>query len=282
MYKIGFIDYYLSEWHANNYPKWFADACEKHGYDFKVAYAYAPVEVSAVDGVTTDEWCEKHGVERCFSIKEVCEKSDYVIILAPSNPEVHLDMCREAFPCYRGRRMYIDKTFAPNLDTAKEIFALAEEYDVDFFSTSALRYCINYKDLENVKSITTCYGGSNLEEYIIHQIESIVKVMGAKATALKAERDGESLLFDVRFADGREAHMNFHKDNGYRAKIEFCDGSVWEDALTGGHFVYLSEKILAFFMTGERDYDNSETLDVMAIRDKAIYAEEHTGIWHSL
>ena len=24
--KIGFIDYYLDEWHANNYPKFFADA----------------------------------------------------------------------------------------------------------------------------------------------------------------------------------------------------------------------------------------------------------------
>lgn len=29
MKKIGFIDYYLSEWHANNYPIWIKEICEK-------------------------------------------------------------------------------------------------------------------------------------------------------------------------------------------------------------------------------------------------------------
>ncbi len=23
--KIGFVDYYIDEWHANNYPAWFAE-----------------------------------------------------------------------------------------------------------------------------------------------------------------------------------------------------------------------------------------------------------------
>ena len=27
MKKIGFVDYYLSEWHANNYPAWIEEAC---------------------------------------------------------------------------------------------------------------------------------------------------------------------------------------------------------------------------------------------------------------
>ncbi len=282
MYKIGFIDYYLSEWHANNYPAWFSQVCERSGYDFTVAYAYAPVEVSPVDGITTDEWCAKYGVERCGSVKELCEKSDYVVILAPSNPETHLELCREAFPHYQGRRMYIDKTFAPDLETAKEIFALAEKYDVKFFSTSALRYCINFKDIKNVESVTTYYGGSNLEEYIIHQIESVVKIMGAGAERIKAESDGEAIVYDIEFSDGRIAHMNYKEDNGYRARVEFADGSVWEDSLTGGHFIYLSEKILDFFLTGEIDYDSTQTLDVMAIRDKAIYAKEHRGIWLTL
>ena len=36
MKKIGFIDYYISEWHANNYPKWIAAAAEALGVDYKV------------------------------------------------------------------------------------------------------------------------------------------------------------------------------------------------------------------------------------------------------
>ena len=31
MKKIGFIDYYLSEWHANKYPAWMASICEELG-----------------------------------------------------------------------------------------------------------------------------------------------------------------------------------------------------------------------------------------------------------
>ena len=61
MKKIGFVDYYISEWHANNYPTWMKNACEKLGLDFEVAYAWAEIDKSPVDGVTTDEWCEKNG-----------------------------------------------------------------------------------------------------------------------------------------------------------------------------------------------------------------------------
>ena len=44
MKKIGFIDYYISEWHANSYPKWIEEANEALGTDYKVAYAWAEVD----------------------------------------------------------------------------------------------------------------------------------------------------------------------------------------------------------------------------------------------
>ena len=36
MKSIGFIDFYLSEWHANNYPIWLSEVNEKNGTDFVV------------------------------------------------------------------------------------------------------------------------------------------------------------------------------------------------------------------------------------------------------
>ena len=36
MKKIGFVDYYISEWHANNYPGWIKNICEQKGYDYKL------------------------------------------------------------------------------------------------------------------------------------------------------------------------------------------------------------------------------------------------------
>ena len=51
MKKIGFVDYYISEWHANNYPAWIKSACEELGADYQVAYAWAEEYVSPVDGI---------------------------------------------------------------------------------------------------------------------------------------------------------------------------------------------------------------------------------------
>ena len=48
MKKIGFIDYYISEWHANNYPAWMKDACEKLGYEYD--HEYTAYEVSGEEG----------------------------------------------------------------------------------------------------------------------------------------------------------------------------------------------------------------------------------------
>ena len=56
MKKIGFIDYYLDEWHANNYPAWIELACEKLGVSAEIAYVWA--EDPAPEGkMTTAEWC---------------------------------------------------------------------------------------------------------------------------------------------------------------------------------------------------------------------------------
>ena len=61
MKKVGFIDYYLDEWHANNYPAWFKQYSDG---EMEVAYAYGKID-SPKGGLTTDAWCEKFGVQRC-------------------------------------------------------------------------------------------------------------------------------------------------------------------------------------------------------------------------
>ena len=49
MKKIGFVDYYISEWHANNYPEWIKRANEKLGTDYLVSYAWAEENLSPVN-----------------------------------------------------------------------------------------------------------------------------------------------------------------------------------------------------------------------------------------
>ena len=138
MKKIGFIDYFLSEWHANNYPKWIEAAAKEAGKEYRVAYAWAELDVSPYDGVTTDGWCAKFGAGKCASIDEVCQKSDYLIILSPDNPETHLRYCEAALKY--GKPAYVDKTFAPDSDTAKKIFTIAEKHNTPIFTASALGF----------------------------------------------------------------------------------------------------------------------------------------------
>ena len=98
---------------------WIKQANEELGEDFEVKYVWAEKEVSPGDGRTTAEWCKAFGVEQCKTIEEICEKSDYLFILAPSDPETHLRYAETVLKY--GKNTYIDKTFAPDYETACKI-----------------------------------------------------------------------------------------------------------------------------------------------------------------
>ena len=179
MKTIGFVDFYLSEWNANNYPAWIKQANEKLGLDYKVAYAWAEQDLSPVYGKTTEEWCSEYGVEQCATLKGLCEKSDVILVLAPSNPEKHLGYAEEVLKY--GKNTYIDNTFAPDFKTAGKIFAIAKQYGTKFFSSSALRYGTELCEVKDAVKVATKGGGSNHPEYIVHQAVMVVKTLGLGA-----------------------------------------------------------------------------------------------------
>lgn len=283
MKKVGFVDYYLSEWHANNYPKWIAQANEALGTDYVLTYAWALEDVSPVDGRTTDQWCEAFGARRCQSAQELCEKSDVIFILAPSNPEKHLELAQLVFPC--GKPVYMDKPFADTKENAREIFALAEKYSTPFFSSSALRYATELDSVETCQAITTLGAGSNLPEYIIHQVEMVVKKMGTGATAIKAQRIGDSqCVFTIRYPDDRAAGMHFVRGGApFTAVMSPADGApVVHQAISSPFFALLIQDILRFFESGVSSFDSKETLEVNKIMVAAIQAQDQPDQWLTL
>lgn len=274
MKKIGFVDYYISEWHANNYPSWMA-ACEKYGEEYKIAYAWAELDASPEDGVTTAEWCEKNGAEKCDTLEELCEKSDVIVILAPSNPEKHLGYAQTVLKY--GKRTYIDKTFAPDLETAKKIFAIAEENGTPFFSSSALRYATELDECPDCKMITTTGGGETAEEYIVHQIEMLVKKMGTGATDVCATHVCGQTMFRVGYSDDRDALMIYGHALPFSAYMIAEGQSAKYKAAKSSFFKILASDILRFFEEGTTSFDIAQTLEVMKIRDGALKAEKSLG-----
>ena len=279
MGKIGFIDYYISEWHANNYPKWFEMANQKLGTDFKLSYAWAEKDISPVDGVSTDEWCAKFGVERCGSIAELCKKSDCIVILAPSDPQTHLEYAKQALPF--GKPTYIDKTFAPDFNTAKEIFEIAQRYNTPFFSTSALRYASELK-IGDISSAVITGGGSNFNEYIIHTVEMAVVLLDAPVTKVKVENIGVQRICRLVAENNVSDVIHYSPSNSFVVTAELKDGRNLKNQVSSEFFVELSSEIIRFFTTQKPPFNPAETLEVMRIRDALLKAENYDGEWINL
>ena len=277
MKKIGFVDFYLSEWHANNYPVWIKEACEKTGDEFEVKYAYAEEYVSPVTGENTDEWCKKFGVTKCETLEELCKLSDYIIVLAPSNPEKHLAYAEEVLKY--GKNTYIDKTFAPDYATAEKIFELGEKYGTRFFSSSALRYSKALEGLEGAQNVTTFGGGSNFEEYAVHQAEMVIATLCERATSVRVEKQGKQYITAVKLTGGKLATMIYSPSLPYAIAAEDESGETAYRATAPGHFQNLIADILNFFKTGEKSFDSRQTLEVMKLREAAIKGTCALGEW---
>ena len=277
MKKIGFVDYYISEWHANNYPAWLKQANDELGYDYELCYCWAEKEISPVDGVSTDEWCEKMGVTRCESIGELCEKCDGILILAPSDPDTHLRLAEAVLPY--GKPTYIDKTFAPNLEIAKQIFDIASKYNTPFFTSSALRYATELEDYKQAKNLTIMGGGSNFEEYAIHLVEMAVVLFGDVFKAVKVENQGIGRICRIELENNAEATILFSPALPHGVTGEMPDGSHRFDTVQSATFPSLLKDVLKLFENKTVPFDARQTLTVMSVRDSLLKAQENEGEW---
>ena len=265
MKKIGIIDYFIDEWHSNTYLGLFERASKALGVDYKVTYAYAEVEQPGK--MLTDDWCAKNNVTRCYSIEELCEKSDNILILAPANPETHLRYAEAALKY--GKTTYIDKTFAPDLETAKAIFAVAEKYGTKIFTSSALRYAEEIAEYTDVKNVMIKGGGRSLEEYIIHQIEMAVKLTKGEQAKLAHVFSGDKQSTIVLEYAGRTVTLSYSNSGwGFSVDVETDKANCeYKNVEKGTEFYRLVESIVKFFETNEEPFDKKETLAVLAIRD---------------
>lgn len=272
--KIGFVDLYLSEWHANNYPAWIEAAAKKLGLSYELAYAYGEKEISPVDGRSGSDWCKAFGAEKCETIDELCEKSDVIIILAPSNPEVHLGYAKAVLK--HKKQTYIDKTFAPDYKTAKEIYKIGEDFGTPFFSSSALRYASELSDKCGATDVALTGGGSNFPEYSVHMIEMLVKALGCGAESARAEIVGSQTHVFVSYEDGRCASMTYAPDLPFTIYAKTERGASYAP-ITSDFFPALIEDILRFFESGAIPFPKEETLEIMKIREGALRAAENPG-----
>ncbi len=273
--KIGFIDKYLDEWHANNLPIWLRDET-----DVEAIYAYEMMPSPNEGGISGKEWAEKFDATLCDTIEEVIEKSDYLIVLAPNFPETHEEL--SDLPLKSGKPTYVDKTFAPDAETAKRIIEKAKKYNTPMFSTSALRYAKEHAGISNENIATmSSRGPGPLGMYSIHQIEPIVKFMGTEPEAVMFMGDVDNPGYVVRFKGNRWATaQHFDWECPFNISIKYSDDkpAAYITECTEFFPGFVTE-LVKFFKTGEIPVDYNETLAVIAIREAVIKAKDTPGEW---
>ena len=266
MKKIGFIDLFIDEWHANHYPAWFKET--PLGGEFELGYAY---EKENHGGWTLDVWCRDFQMIPAKSIEEVVEKSDCICVLAPANPEVHETLAE--IPLKSGKPLYIDKPFAPSKAVAERIFATAEKYHTPLMSSSALRYgdeLLSGKVQElKPQIISTTGGGRSFDEYGIHQLEMVVSMMGCDVRKVNLTGDTEKLVCTLEYSDGRLASLNYNKRFPFSLSASGAEGSVIFGTMTNT-FQNLLADMLRFFKTGKSNIPAEQTVGIAGLLEESV------------
>lgn len=282
MKKIGYIDYYVDEWHAHHGFETVKAYNEKTGEDFAIAAVWA--ETDKQGGMTTAEFCEKYGVKHCATIAELAKEVDYFIILSPDNPEKKLGYAKEAFRY--GKPTFLDKTFADSYPSAVAIFEEAKKTGVKFFTSSALRYASELNAyMGTAKSLFVLGSGVTLEDYAVHYLEIVVACMGVGAKQVRFEQRGNQEWAEIEYQDGRKATFAISMAASY---LDFAiyvadkDGDSAFLPIQSDFFGAQMADVLRFFKTGEVSFDGEQTLELMKIRDAIFQSKAEAGAWVAL
>ena len=266
MKRIGFVDYDLENFHANVYLKLLRNELKDRGFTIDGCFG--------TQQESSRELAEKNEVPYFNSVQELNEAIDHYIVLAPSNPETHLGLCKKVFRF--GKPTYVDKTFAPNLKTAKRIFALADKHKVPMQTTSALRYTevqdyVNTVGRKNVKHMITWVAGGSFDEYSVHPIELAISCMGAKVKRLmrRGSKKQSQLLLDL--TGKRTAVVNVFPQTRtpYAASVTTDEETRYFAIDTSKIFLNTTAAILDLFETGKPNIDRRESLIIRRIQDVA-------------
>jgi predicted dehydrogenase len=282
MKTIGFIDHFIDEWHANNYPTWIRQQ-GAGAFEVTLAWEEGPVPSGKRDLAA---WCAGQRVQPARSLREVVEQCDCLVVLSPDNMERHEALAD--LPLRSGKPVYVDKTFAPSRAAARRMFNKAARHGTPLFTTSALRYAMELQAALDGKlaggrvPLAVVDGVHDFRrQYAVHAVEMLVMLMGPGARRVMQVGTAATPEIVVDYGDDRRGVLQF-KRAGFKAFAETADGSslafdVKQDFWTGpeGFIAHL----LRFFATGEAPVPPAETLEVMRLLEVGARAVDRPCTW---
>ena len=275
MLKVGFIDYFLDEWHANTAPKHLE---EQSNGEVKVCFAYG--EIPSPKGVTSEQWCEKMGVEYCSTIAEVIQKSDVLVILSPDNCERKEDLSREALAS--GKPCFVDKPFGTDLASAKRMFAIAEANNTPCYTCSSLRYAQEYYTVDRsaIKSLVAMTPQNSYDNYILHALEPAMMLMEEPAKRASAVMTDDAFYsVTIEMQSGRHIVISsLNYNSPYMMNVCIPTANQLIDC-SYDFWIYHYKAMIEFFKTGVEPVSHKESLMIAAAREAGKKSLAANGEW---
>ena len=264
--RIGFVDDNLENFHANVYLKLLRNELQHR--------CFVVAGCTGMRPRAGRKWAEANGVPWFPDAAGLNEAVDCFMVLAPSTPETHLELCKQVFPY--GKPTYVDKTFAPDLSTAKRIFALADRHRAPMQTTSALRYTEVQDYVEEighgqVRHMVTWGGGRSFGEYAIHPLELAVSCMGPGVRRVMRRGAGKQSQLLLDYTRGRTAVVNVYTGSStpFAASVTTAKTTRHFQVDSSRIFLNTADAVLDLFEAGKSGIDRKESLIIRRILDAA-------------
>lgn len=276
MRRIGLVDYFLDEYHAHEAFRSIDRYNTEHSTDWQIAAAYG--EIDKAGGISSREFCEKHGVKCCASIEELVSCVDYIMILAPDNSEKKEELASRVM-AYANKCVFMDKTFTDTYESACRIFEMADRTKTPLCSSSSLRFATELAPYRDCTSVLVFGSGVDMVDYAVHYLEITISCMGVGIESVRWEKRGEQEWVHISYRDGRLATLAISMGDYLNFHVFLTDkcGKTASLPISSPIFYNQMQDTISFFESGTSSYDRSETLELMKARDAILKSKEEGG-----
>ncbi|MBO7742403.1 MAG: Gfo/Idh/MocA family oxidoreductase [Victivallales bacterium] len=224
------------------------------------------------------EYLESIGVEVTEDFERAVGDCDAVSINI-NDPSRHLEFFEKCAKL--GKRIFLDKPVAEDLTAAAAICRCARENNVEFFSSSALRFDLDFvagcsrnpapDTLHVWGPVGKAAACSAIVWYGVHSFEMLQRGMGPGAAAVTTIPDRKGYVCHVDYYDGRRGIVELTSGDGFGALFRSFGKPGDLVTVTGKVPFYccLLNEVRDFFQGGKSPVDVESSFEVMAMLDAA-------------
>lgn len=286
--RIGIIG--LDTSHATEFIKALNNA--KHtstysGYYVTIAYPYGSKKIessySRIESYTKE--AKDNGVVIARSIDELLKNCD-VVMLETNDGALHLEQATKVFKS--GKKVFIDKPVAAQMNDVISIYQLAQKYRTPMFSASSLRYTDKAQKARalifgKVLGATTFSPAkteathTDLFWYGIHGVELLYTIMGTGCISVTQTSTVDTDIVTGTWKDGRIGVFRGTRNgkHDYGGIVHAEKATVYIDRYDG--YTPLLKEIIRFFETDIAPVSAAETLEIYAFMDAAAKSKINKG-----